>query len=184
MQHDVQCVAFSSSPSPRSFPFSLSPDSHWSSCLSRISRAALVAARHACRRPRAVRRCGLLSIRTHHDLCHHVVCLFDTWFFSCIEFVPPPFSSTLPSRVVSSPSSSCPPWASTLLSCPPWASTLSLLYSLLLWSLRFSRLPFLLLLSFGLSRQSFSLFLSLHLFLSLFLNLRLPLLLLLSLSLF
>ena len=101
---------------------SLSPDSHWVSSVTRISRAALVAARHACRRPRAVRRCGPLSIRTHQNFCHYVMCLFDTWFLSCIEFVPSPFSSTLPSRVVLSPSSSCSPCAFTLLSCLSWAS--------------------------------------------------------------
>ena len=75
-------------------------DSNWVSSVTRISRAALVAARHTCRRPRAVRRCGPLFIRTHHDFCHHVKCLFDTWFLSCIEFAPSPFSSPLPSRVV------------------------------------------------------------------------------------
>ena len=63
-----------------SLSLSIFPDSHWVSSVTRISRAALVAARHDCRRPRTVRRCGPLSIRTHHDFCHHVMCLFDTWF--------------------------------------------------------------------------------------------------------
>ena len=125
MQHDVHRVAFSSSPLPRSLSFYLSRLAHWVSSVTRISRAAPVAARHACRRPRAVRRCGPLSTRTHQDFCHHVMCLFDTWFFSCIEFVPSPSSSTLPSRVVPSPSSSCSTSASIFLA-PPGRQSFSL----------------------------------------------------------
>ena len=83
--------------------------------VSRVSRAALVAARHTFRRPRAVRRCGPLSIRTHQAFRHHVMCLFDTSFSSLIEFIPF-FVSTQFSCVVISPSPSCPSWASTFLS--------------------------------------------------------------------
>ena len=86
---------------------SVSPDSHWgffsNAHLSRGSGT------HALRRPRAVCRCGPLSMRTHLDLCHHVMCLFDTSYFSCIEFVSSSLSSTLLSRVVLSPSPSCHP---------------------------------------------------------------------------
>ena len=103
-----------------SLSLSTPPDSHWVSSVTRISRAALVAARHACRRPRAVRRCGPLSIRTHQDFCHHVMCLFDTWFFFLHRIRFSSFFNAL-FRVVPSPSS-CPPWAFTLLSCLSWAS--------------------------------------------------------------
>ena len=79
--------------------------------VSRTSCAAFVAARHTLRRSRAVCRCGPLLTRTHHALCHHVMCLFDTWLSSCSEFTS--------SRAFTSPS--CPSWAFTSLSCPPWA---------------------------------------------------------------
>ena len=98
------CSRFSLSP-PASFP------------VSRTSCAALVAARHTLRRSRAVRRCGPLLTRTHHALCHHVMCLFDTWLSSCSEFESSPCSSW----AFTSPS--CSSWASTSLSCPPWTST-------------------------------------------------------------
>ena len=65
--------------------FSLSPPAIRS--VSRASRAALVAARHTLRRSRAVCKCGPLSTRTHQASLHHVMCLFDTSFSSCIEFV-------------------------------------------------------------------------------------------------
>ena len=45
-----------------------------------------------------------LSTRIHHALCHHVMCLFDTWHSSGSEFT----------------SSSCSPWAFTS---PSWAFT-------------------------------------------------------------
>ena len=90
--------------------FSLSPPAFFP--VSRISCAALVAARHTLRRSRAVRRCGPLLTRTHQALCHHVMCLFDTWLSSCNEFESSPCSSTSPS---------CPSWAFASLSCPPWA---------------------------------------------------------------
>ena len=60
--------------------FSLSPPATCSD--SRASRAALVAARHTRRRPRAVRRCVPLSTRTHHAFfppCH--VCIRHIVFF-------------------------------------------------------------------------------------------------------
>ena len=81
---------------------------------SRTSSAALVAARHVRRRPRAVRNCGPLSTRIHQAFLHHVPCLFDTLFTSCIEFVSFFFASTHSSCVVVSPSS-CSPWACTSL---------------------------------------------------------------------
>ena len=84
--------------------------------VSRTSCAALVAARHTLRRSRAVCKCGPLLTRTHHALCHHVMCLFDTWLSSCSEFTFFPCSSW----AVNSPS--CPSWAFTLLTCSPWAS--------------------------------------------------------------
>ena len=93
--------------------FSLSPPATRS--VSRASRAALVAARHTFRRPRAVRRCGPLSVRTHQASLHHVMCLFDTFISSCIEFVSF-FASTPFSCVAISSSPSCPSWASTSLS--------------------------------------------------------------------
>ena len=70
---------------------------------SRACSAALLAARQTRRLPLALRMCGPLSTRIHHALCHHVMCLFDTWHSSCTEFA---FSC-------------CPPWAFTSLSCPP-----------------------------------------------------------------
>ena len=121
--------------------------------------AAFLAARHVRRRPRAVRMCGPLFTRIHQAFLHHVMCLFDTSFSSCIEFVSI-LSSTLLSRVVPSPSS-----------CSSLGFCISFLY---LERLCFSHLPFLLFLSLGPSRLSFSLFLSL----------RFSLLLLLSPSLF
>ena len=48
-------------------------------------------------------------------LCHQVMCLFDTWLSSCIEFVSF-FTSTQFSCVVISSSPSCPSWAWTSLS--------------------------------------------------------------------
>ena len=133
--------------------FSLSPSEAFP--VSRTSCAALVAARHTFRRSRAVRKCGPLLTRTHHALCHHVMCLFDTWLSSCSEFA----SSPCFSWAFTSPS--CPSWAFTSLSCPPLGLSFSLLFSSLLVSTHFS---FSLLLSLGLSRHSFSLFLSLSLF--------------------
>ena len=65
------------------FHFSLSPLSVCS--VSRVSCAALVAARHALRRPRAERKCGPLSTRNHQAFRHHVMSLFDTWLSSCTE---------------------------------------------------------------------------------------------------
>ena len=116
--------------------FSLSPPATLS--VSRVSRAALVAARHTLRRPRAVRKCGPLSTRTHLASFHHAMCLFDTSLSSCIEFVSL-FASTHSSCLVISSFPSCPSWASTLPS---------------------------LLLSLSLSCLSFSLLLSSHFFLS------------------
>ena len=46
---------------------------------SRACSAALLAARQTRRLPLALRMCGPLSTRIHHALCHHVMCLFDTW---------------------------------------------------------------------------------------------------------
>ena len=65
---------------------------------SRACSAALLAARQTRRLPLALRMCGPLSTRIHHALCHHVMCLFDTWHSSCTEFA---FSC-------------CPPWAFNL----------------------------------------------------------------------
>ena len=67
--------------------FFLSPqDSHWFSSVSPASRAATVAARHIRLQLRAVRMCGPFSTRIHHAFRHHVMCLSDTWLFSCSEF--------------------------------------------------------------------------------------------------
>ena len=60
--------------------FSLSPLSVCS--VSRVSRATLVAPRHARRRPGVVRRCGPLSTRIHQTFRLQVMCLFDTSFSS------------------------------------------------------------------------------------------------------
>ena len=76
----------------------------------RTCSAACLAARQVLRRPLALRMCGPWSTRIHKALCHHVMCLFDTWHSSCTEFT----------------SSSCPP------------SPLGLNYSLLLSSLHLS----------------------------------------------
>ena len=94
--------------------FSLSPSETF--LVSRASRAALVAARHALRRSRAVFKCGPLSMRIHHAFRHHIMCLSDTWLSSCSEFE----SSLCSSWAFTSPS--CPSWALTSLSCLPWAS--------------------------------------------------------------
>ena len=67
---------------------------------SRTYSASCLAARQVLRRPLALRMCGPLSTRIHHALCHHVMCLFDTWHSSCTEFT----------------SSSCLSWAPTSLS--------------------------------------------------------------------
>ena len=82
--------------------------------LSRACSAALLAARQTRRRPRAVRMCGPLFTRIHHAFLHHVMCLFDTSFSSCIEFSF--LASTHFSCVVTSFASWCPSWASTSLS--------------------------------------------------------------------
>ena len=82
---------------------------------SRACSAALLAARQVRRRPRAVRMCGPPSIRIHHAFFHHVTCLFDTSFSSCIEFVSF-FASTHFSCVVISSFPLCYSWASTSLS--------------------------------------------------------------------
>ena len=90
--------------SPLSPFFSLSLSSHRVSPTqfpSRTCSAACLAARQVLRRPLALRMCGPFSTRIHHALCHHVMCLFDTWHSSRTEFT----------------SSSCLPWASTFLSC-------------------------------------------------------------------
>ena len=89
--------------------FSLSLSSHQVSPTqfpSRTCSAACLAARQVLRRPLALRMCGPLSTRIHHALCHHVMCLFDTWHSSGSEFT----------------SSSCSPWAFTTPSCPPGLS--------------------------------------------------------------
>ena len=82
--------------------------------VSRVSRAALVAARHTRRRPRAVLRCGPLSTRIHQAFFHHVMCLFNKSCSSCIEFISF-FSSTHSSCVVNISFPSCPSWALSLL---------------------------------------------------------------------
>ena len=71
---------------------------------------ALLAARQIRRRPRAVRMCGPLFTRIQDAFFHHVTCLFDTSFSSCIEFSF--LASTHFSCVVTSCASSCPSWAS------------------------------------------------------------------------
>ena len=57
---------------------------------------------------------GRCPIRTHQAFRHHVMCLFDTSFSSCVEFSF--LASTHFSCVVTSFTSSCPSWASTSLS--------------------------------------------------------------------
>ena len=112
VEYDVQdvCVAFFCFPSPIPLFLPLQP------FLSRAFPARLSwLPRHTFRRPRAVRRCGPLSIRTHQAFRHHVMCLLDTSFSSFIEFIPF-FVPTQFSCVVISPSPSCPSWASTFLS--------------------------------------------------------------------
>ena len=54
--------------------------------LSRACSAALLAARQIRRRSRAVRMCGPVSTRIHQAFLHHVMCLFDKSFSSCVEF--------------------------------------------------------------------------------------------------
>ena len=61
---------------------------------SRACSAALLAARHVRRRPRAVRKCGPLSTRTHQAFLHHVMCLFDTSFLHALNSFP-----SLPQRI-------------------------------------------------------------------------------------
>ena len=90
--------------------FSLSPPATFP--VSRTSCAALVAARHTLRRPRAVRKCGPLSIRTHQASlppCH--VSIPHMAFSSCIEFAS---SFFVLHGHFSSPS--CPSWAFSSLS--------------------------------------------------------------------
>ena len=82
---------------------------------SRACSAALLAARQIRRRPRAVRMCGPLSTRIHQAFFHHVICIFDTSFSSCIEFTSF-LGSTHSFCVVVSSSSSCPFCSSTSLS--------------------------------------------------------------------
>ena len=113
---------------------------------SRACSVALLAACHVRRRPRAVRMCGPLSTRIHQTFLHHVLCLFDTSFSSCVEFASF-FASTL-----------------SLLRCHLFFSFvpfLGLNFSF------FSSRP----LSFSFSRLTFSLALSTHFFLLLFLSL-------------
>ena len=76
------------SPSASSAPSRVSP----TQLPLRTCSAACLAARQVLRRLLAVRMCGPLSTRIHHALCHHVMCLFDTWHSSCTEF---PFSCCL-----------------------------------------------------------------------------------------
>ena len=95
---------------PHCFHFSPSPVCS----VSRVSCAALVAARHALRRHRAVRRCGPLSTRIHQAFRHHVMCVFDTSLSLCVWFTS--YSSSLRSPralLFPSSSSSCSPWAFT-----------------------------------------------------------------------
>ena len=86
VEDNVQCVAFFSPRRPL-FPFlHFSPPATRS--VSRASRAALVAARHTLRQPRAVRRCWPLSIRTRFNaslFCCHL-------FFSIVPFLGLDFS--------------------------------------------------------------------------------------------
>ena len=77
-------------------------------CLARFPRGSRGCSPHSS-------TCGPLSIRTHQASLHHVMCLFDTSFPSCIEF-PSFLSSTHFSCVVMSSSPSCRSWASTSLS--------------------------------------------------------------------
>ena len=136
---------------------------------SRACSAPLLAARQIRRRPCAVCKCGPLSTRIHHAFFHHIICLFDTSFSSCIEF-----TSFLASAhsfcVVVYSFPSCPSCASTSflgfpfsrlsLSCSFWAF-LSLLLLLSLHSI----LPLFLSLCFSLLLL-LSPFFSLSLFLS------------------
>ena len=77
--------------------FSLSFFPHFSSfascSVSRASRAALVAARHALRRSRAVRDCGTLSTRTHqtplHHSTHHFLRASNTFHSSLMRLLRP-----------------------------------------------------------------------------------------------
>ena len=106
-----------------------------------VSCTALVAARHIRRRPRFVHMYGLLSARIHQTFRHHVTRLFDTWFSSYIVRVFLFFYNAFLSR--RSPSSS-----RAILDLH-----LSFLFSLLLQNLCSSHFPF-------------SIFLSLHFFLT------------------
>ena len=54
---------------------------------SRACSAALLAARRSCAFPLALRMLDPSSMRIHHAFLHHVMCLFDTSFSSCIGFV-------------------------------------------------------------------------------------------------
>ena len=101
------------------FSLSVSLAGLWASSTlssSRACSAALLATRQVRRRSRAVRMCGLLSTRIHQAFLHHVMCLFDTSFSSCVEFTSF-LASTHSFYVVISSSPSCPFWASTSLSC-------------------------------------------------------------------
>ena len=89
------CFLLHFSPSASSAPSRVSP----TQLPLRTCSAACLAARQVLRRLLALRMCGALSTRIHHALCHHVMCLFDTWHSSCTEFA---FSC-------------CRPWASTSL---------------------------------------------------------------------
>ena len=80
---------------------------------SRACSAALLAARQTRRLPLALRMCGPLSTRIHHALCHHVMCLFDTWHSSCTEFA---FSCCPPGP---SPRPRAPPGLSLRYRAPP-----------------------------------------------------------------
>ena len=93
VQHEVQSVltALSSLSVCFLLHFSRSASSarRWASpapSSSRACSAALLAARQTRRLPLALRMCGPLSTRIHHALCHHVMCLFDTWHSACTEF--------------------------------------------------------------------------------------------------
>ena len=100
---------------PFSFPISLPLPLRLSSGSSRACSAALLAARHVRRRPRAVHKGVPLSTQIHQAFLHHLMCLFDTSFSSCVEFISF-FASTHSSCVVISSSLPCPSWASASLS--------------------------------------------------------------------
>ena len=75
--------------------------------------SSLLTARQTRRLPLALRMCGPLSTRIHHALCHHVMCLFDTWHSSCTEFA---FSCCPPGP---SPRPRAPPGLSLRYRAPP-----------------------------------------------------------------